>query len=160
MIKKIDITNPDIAKELLSIQLPAYQIEAKLIGFDEIPNLKDTVDSLQQCGETFYGYYMNGDLCGVISFVISSYVLDIHRLFVNPRYFRRGIAKQLLDHILNVERGFDTVIVKTGNKNIPAIRFYQKYGFNQEEDLVINEQLSMAQFSMKVQLVNSIDVKG
>lgn len=151
MIKKIDITNPDIAKEVLSIQLPAYQTEAKLIGFDEIPNLKDTVDSLQQCGETFYGFYMNGKLCGVISFVITSFVLDIHRLFVDPRYFRKGIAKQLLDHILYVETGFDTVIVKTGNKNVPALRFYQKYGFDQEEDLFINEQLSMAQFSMKVQ---------
>lgn len=154
MIKKIDITNPDIAKEVLSIQLPAYQIEAKLIGYDEIPNLKDTVVSLQQCGETFYGYYMNGDLCGIISFVIASFVLDIHRLFVDPRYFRKGIAKQLLDHILCVETGFDTVIVKTGNKNTPALRFYQKYGFDQEEDLVINEQFSMAQFSMKVQLDN------
>jgi len=143
MFKKIDITNPDIAKEVLNIQLPAYQIEAKLIGFDEI-------DSLQQCGETFYGYYINGNLCGVISFVIESFVLDIHRLFVDPKYFRKGIAKQLLDHILNVETGFDTVIVKTGNKNIPALRFYQKYGFAQEEDLIINEQLSMAQFSMKI----------
>ena len=53
-----------------------------------------------------------------------------------------------------MEKGFDTVIVKTGNKNIPAISFYQKYGFDQEEDLFINEQLSMAQFSMKVQLSN------
>ena len=150
MIKKIDIKNPDIAKEVLSIQLPAYQIEAKLIGFDEIPNLKDTVEALQQCGETFYGYYMNGNLCGIISFVITSFVLDIHRLFVDPRYFRKGIAKQLLDHILCVETGFDTVIVKTGNKNIPALLFYKKYGFDQEEDLVINEQLSMTQFSMKV----------
>lgn len=155
MIKKIDITNPDIAKEVLSIQLPAYQIEAKLIGFDEIPNLRDTVDSLQQCGETFYGYYKNGNLCGIISFVITSFVLDIHRLFVDPGHFREGIAKQLLDHILYVETGFDTVIVKTGNKNIPALRFYKKYGFDQEEDLVINEQFSMAQFSMKVQLGNS-----
>ena len=154
MIKKIDITNPDIAKDVLSIQLPAYKIEAKLIGFDEIPNLKDTVDSLQQCGEIFYGYYMNGNLCGVISFVIASLVLDIHRLFVDPRYFRNGIAKQLLDHILSVETGFDTVIVKTGNKNIPALRFYKKYGFEQEEDFVINEQLSMAQFSMKVRSDN------
>ncbi|KAE9627809.1 GNAT family N-acetyltransferase [Defluviitalea raffinosedens] len=154
MIKKIDITNPDIAKEVLSIQIPAYQIEAKLIGFDEIPNLKDTVDSLQQCGETFYGYYMNGNLCGIISFVIASFVLDIHRLFVDPKYFRKGIARQLLDHILYAEAGFDTVIVKTGNKNIPALRFYPKYGFDQEEDLVINEQLSMAQFSMKIQLSN------
>lgn len=150
MIKKIDIKNPDIAKEVLSIQIPAYQIEAKLIGFDEIPNLKDTVESLQQCGETFYGYYMNGNLSGIISFVIEDCVLDIYRLFVDPSYFRQGIAKQLLDHILNVETGFDTVIVKTGNKNTPAIHFYQKYGFDQEEDLVINEQLSLAQFTMKV----------
>lgn len=149
MIKKIDITHPDIAKEVLDIQLPAYQIEAELIGFDEIPTLKDTVETLQQCGEIFYGYYIDGTLCGIISFVIASSVLDIHRLFVNPGHFRKGIAKQLLDHILSVETGFDTVVVKTGAKNIPALRFYNNNGFVQEEDLVINEQLSMAQFSMK-----------
>lgn len=151
MIKKIDITNPEIAKEVLSIQLPAYQIEAKLIGFDGIPALKDTVETLQQCGETFYGYYIDGALCGIISFVIKSSVLDIHRLFIAPSHFRKGIVGQLLDHILCVESDFDTIIVKTGAKNMPAIRFYQSKGFEREEDLVINEQLSMAQFSMKVQ---------
>ncbi|MGI6192923.1 MAG: GNAT family N-acetyltransferase [Christensenellales bacterium] len=150
VVQKLDITNPDTAKEVLSIQIPAYQIEAKLIGYDEIPNLKDTVESLQQCGETFYGYYMDGNLCGAISFTVASLVLDIHRLFVAPAYFRKGIAGQLLDHILQVETGFDTAIVKTGSRNFPALRFYQKYGFAQEEDLVINGQLSMAQFSMKV----------
>ncbi len=37
LIKKIDITNPEIAEEVLSVQLPSYQVEAELIDFYDIP---------------------------------------------------------------------------------------------------------------------------
>jgi hypothetical protein len=33
-----------------------------MIDSVEIPPLKDTVDTLQQCEENFYGYYINGEL--------------------------------------------------------------------------------------------------
>jgi hypothetical protein len=32
-------------------------VEANIIGSYAIPPLKDTVDKLQQCGESFFGYY-------------------------------------------------------------------------------------------------------
>lgn len=93
MIKKIDITNPGISKEVLNIQIPSYKIEAEIIDFYDIPPLKDTVHSLQQCGETFFGYYLNDELCGVISIKIDDGIIDIHRLMVHPYHFRKGIAK-------------------------------------------------------------------
>jgi len=45
LIKKIDITNLKFAKEVLSVQLPSYQVEAELIDFYDIPPLKDTVST-------------------------------------------------------------------------------------------------------------------
>ncbi|WP_157059235.1 GNAT family N-acetyltransferase [Viridibacillus arvi] len=42
--------------------------------------------------------------------------MDIHRLIVHPKYFRKGIAKMLLDFIeCNIE-GIKTIIVTTGSK--------------------------------------------
>ncbi|GGN55645.1 hypothetical protein GCM10007971_14640 [Oceanobacillus indicireducens] len=88
MIKKIDITNPEVSQEVLNIQIPSYNVEAKIIDFYDIPPLKDTVQSLQQCGETFFGHYLNKELCGVFSIKTDGRIIDIHRLMVHPKHFR------------------------------------------------------------------------
>jgi hypothetical protein len=54
-------------QSLLNIEQLAYRIEADLIGFNDIPTLNDTIYSLQECNETFYGYFANTMLCGAIS---------------------------------------------------------------------------------------------
>lgn len=89
MIKKIDITNPKLAKEVLNIQIPSYNVEAEIIDYYELPPLKDTVETLQQCEETFFGYYVNEELCGVISMKVDNGIIDIHRLMVHPKHFRK-----------------------------------------------------------------------
>ncbi|MEK5482790.1 hypothetical protein [Viridibacillus sp. FSL R5-0888] len=57
MIKIIDISNSKNAVDVLNIQIPSYKVEAEIIGSYDIPPLKDTVYTLQHCGETFFGYY-------------------------------------------------------------------------------------------------------
>jgi|SRR5579875_433180 len=150
LIKKIDLTNPKLAKEVLNIQIASYKVEAELIGSDEIPPLKDTVDTLQQCGEKFYGYYLNEELSGVISIKIENDVMDIHRLFVHPNHFRKGIANRLLDFVQTNETGFETIIVSTGSKNIPAINFYQKNGFSITKEIKVADRLSLTLFNKKM----------
>ena len=150
MIKKIDITNPDISKEVLNIQILSYNVEAKIIDFYDIPPLKDTVQSLQQCGETFYGYYLNKELCGVISIKVDDRVIDIHRLMVHPKHFRKGIAKKLLSFI-EVELGsFEAIVVSTGTKNEPAVSFYLRNGFLKIEETMITECLSLTTFKKQL----------
>ncbi|WP_240315699.1 hypothetical protein [Sporosarcina sp. PTS2304] len=73
MIKKLDITKKATTDSVLQIQLLSYQVEAKIIEFDDIPPLKDTIETLSSCGETFFGYYVQEELSGVIS-----YKLDEH----------------------------------------------------------------------------------
>lgn len=150
MIKKIDITNPKLVIEILYVQILSYKVEADLINYDEIPPLKDTVDTIQQCGENFYGYYINEELSGVISIQIENGVMDIHRLFVHPKHFRKGIAKTLLDFIQTNEKGFETIIVSTGSKNVPAINFYQKNGFSKTKEIKVDERLSLTLFNKKI----------
>jgi len=150
MIKKIDMTNPILAQEVLHIQLLSYKVEAEIIDFYEIPPLKDTVDTLQQCGETFFGYFINEELCGVISITAENGVIDIHRLFVHPKHFRKGIAKMLLNFIESNNEGNKTMIVSTGTKNIPAVTFYLKNGFFKARETTVTEHLSLTSFIKEI----------
>src|SRR5690625_1433489 len=150
LIKIIDITNPRFAEELLNVQIPAYKVEAEIINFYEIPPLKDTIDTLQRCGETFYGYYFNQELCGAISVKVEKTEMNIIRLIVHPKHFRKGIARMLLTFVESNEKGIETIVVSTGSQNTPAIKFYEKSGFLKVGETKVNEHLSLAVFKKKI----------
>jgi ribosomal protein S18 acetylase RimI-like enzyme len=146
LIRKIDMTNPVFAENILSIQIPSYEVEAALIDFYEIPPLKDTVDTLLVCGETFYGYYINDEMCGAIAIKAEGSEIDIHRLMVHPNHFRKGIAKKLLQYVENLDGDYRSIIVSTGSKNTPAIHLYTQSGFLETGVIDIEERLSITNF--------------
>lgn len=150
MIKKIDITNPKVSKEVLSIQISSYKVEAEIIDYFDIPPLKDTVQSLQECGETFFGYYLNKEICGVISLKAVGGIIDVHRLMVHPSHFRKGIAQKLLNFIEVQMKDFKVIAVSTGTKNTPAVTFYLKNGFIKTGEIRITEHLSLTSFKKKI----------
>lgn len=138
MIRALDLHNRREALALLSVQMAAYLVEAKLLGSDEIPLLRDSYDKLQQCGEQFYGYFDGERLAGAISYKTKDTVLDIHRLMVHPDYFRQGIASALLRYVEKqlAAGAAATLTVATGARNSPAIQLYKRHGF-----IEIGEQL-------------------
>ncbi len=142
------ISNKKDAEELLNVQIPSYMVEAEIIGSYEIPPLKDTVSTLQQCDETFFGYYENRELCGAISIKVDGKEVDIHRLIVHPNHFRKGIAQLLLNYIEKIDE-VETILVATGSKNTPAVRFYKKNGFQEIKEVKVNDQLSLTFFEKK-----------
>lgn len=146
MIRKIDITDAAIAEEVLRIQIPSYRVEAELIDFYEIPPLKDTVDTLRNCGENFYGYYINNELCGAIAIMFENNIIDIHRLIIHPNHFRKGIAKQLLQHIESVGVSGSVIVVSTGSKNAPAVNLYKQSGYVETGVIKVEERLSLTSF--------------
>ena len=95
--KKIEIRYKNNAEKVLSVQIPSYKVEAEIIGSYDIPPLKDTVETLQNCGEIFFGYFLDKQLCGVMSVKEDKDEIDIHRLIVHPTHFRKGIAQELLN---------------------------------------------------------------
>ena len=149
MIKIIDISNSKNAEDVLNIQIPSYKVEAEIIGSYEIPPLKDTVYTLQHCGETFFGYYENEELCGVISIKVDDDDVDIHRLMIHPNHFRKGIA-QLLLNFIETKLQVETLKAATGSKNSPAVSFYKKNGFQNIKEVIVNEQLSLTFFEKKL----------
>lgn len=137
MIHLIDIERKEVAEQILSIQIPAYKVEAELIGFDGIPQLQDTMETIQKCNEVFYGYFLRDRLVGAISYKLEDEIVDIHRLIVHPDHFRKGIGRELVGFLLNEIAGSRKVIVSTGAKNLPAKRLYLKLGFEEKKDVEV-----------------------
>ena len=134
MIKFVDIALQPEALRVLELQRVSYQIEADLIGSSLIPPLRETLEELQSCGEVFHGWFEDDRLFGFISHkledgTVGNQYVDIHRVAVHPDGFRRGIARQLLEFVLNLERGATRAIVQTGSLNLPACKLYLSFGF-------------------------------
>jgi 8-oxo-dGTP pyrophosphatase MutT (NUDIX family)/ribosomal protein S18 acetylase RimI-like enzyme len=130
--------------EVLDLQRKSYKIEAGLIGTDEIPPLKETFEQLQDCGETFIGCYIEGRIAGAVSFKKEGEVIDIYRMMVHPEFFRRGIAQMLIAQLEQI--GYSEMIVSTGAENTPAVKLYEKLGFERQEDSVVGNGLALANF--------------
>lgn len=137
-------------QDILAIQSEAYSKEAEIINYKKIPNLFDTEEKIKGSEETFLGYYRNESLLGFLSYKINSKTLDIHRLAINPPFFRQGIADKLLRHLEKTEKDIKRIIVRTGKGNYPAINFYSKKGFKKEREIKIDESLSLFLFSKEV----------
>lgn len=150
MIIKLDISNTDIISKILDIQKESYKIEAQIIGFYDIPTLKDTINTIKESNEIFYGYYIDNELSGIISYKILSQTLDIHRLAINPKFFRKGIANNLISFIQEYNSDINKIIVSTGKDNKPAIELYIKNGFVKLKDLKINDSLIISCFEKKI----------
>ena len=90
MIHKLLSHSYEVATSILQVQIPAYTIEADYINSTAIPRLYDTVNDIQSCGETFYGYFSENKLVGFISFIHEENLIDIHRLVVSPDFSKRN----------------------------------------------------------------------
>lgn len=150
MIIKLDISNIDTISKILDIQKKSYKVEADIIGFYDIPTLKDTINTIKESNEIFYGYYIDNELSGIISYKILSQTLDIHRLAINPKFFRKGIANKLISFIQEYNSDINKIIVSTGKDNKPAIELYIKNGFVKLKDLKINDSLIISCFEKKI----------
>jgi ribosomal protein S18 acetylase RimI-like enzyme len=150
-IRKLNLKDICIAKMVLELQTASYKIEAKIIGFNDIPPLKDTIDSLKECEEIFYGYFIDEELAGIISYKIFEDILDIHRVAVHPYFFRKGIAKKLLNHVEVLESGIKKVVVCTGKDNLPAISLYLKNGYKKVRDIEISTNIYLTEFEKILQ---------
>lgn len=146
MIKRLDLTNMKIASSVLQLQMASYKIEAELINFYEIPPLKDTLDSLTECNEIFYGYFINDVLAGIISYKVIKNILDIHRVAIHPNFFKRGIAGKLISFIEKIENTINKVVVCTGKENLPAVNLYLKNGYHKTQDIKISKGIYLTEF--------------
>jgi ribosomal protein S18 acetylase RimI-like enzyme len=148
MIKEFDIKKH--AETVLFLQRSAYKVEAEYIGSDDIPPLKESLKQLIECGEKFIGYFAEAELAGVLSYKYKKGVIDIHRVMVHPRHFRKGIAGSLVSYIERKLQSAQFMIVSTGAKNAPAIELYMKSGFEKIDDTTYGDGIVVTNFKKKI----------
>lgn len=149
MIKKLNTRERSIAEKIVDLQRKSYIIEAKLINFYDITTLKDTAESIIECDEIFYGFLEGDELAGIISYKFEDGLIDIHRVAVDPSFFRKGIAKTLIKFI-EESTVAERIVVATGAKNHPAIKLYLSMGFEKIEERQIVGELVMAFFEKEI----------
>lgn len=135
-----ELLHPDAsaagAAELVALQRESYSVEAALIGSDAIPPLHDTPTTLVAAGLTWYGIRdgsrdggdHGGALLGAVAVAEEPDAVDLDRLVVSPRAFRRGVGTALVRHVLALA-GDRRVDVSTGRDNAPARALYVRLGF-------------------------------
>lgn len=136
MIFEIDHRKEFTAQEIQRIQRPAYLVEAELMGFEGIPQLKESILEIQNSGETFLGYLEKDRLSGFISYKKEDNTIDIYRLVVDPEHFRKGIGRQLLAFLMKKFQDMEFT-VSTGKANLPAKRLYASFGFVETQDFEV-----------------------
>jgi len=138
----VGILTPDA--ELLRVQRAAYLVEAALIGSDGIPALRDTVESLAAAGLTWFGCRDDDGLLGAVATTVDGGIVDIDRLVVAPRAFRRGVGTALVAHVLGVGGG--PVTVSTGRANTPARALYERAGFVETGAVEVEPELWVTRY--------------
>lgn len=138
-----------MAERVLLLQRASYRVEADLIGFDGIPPLHETLAALRACGETFRGDVRDGGaLAGALSYRREGGLVDIHRLMVDPGWFRRGVASGLLADLLEREADAARFVVSTGAANAPAIALYERLGFVRAGEREVAPGVLLAELSL------------
>lgn len=147
-VQKIDANIHAIASQIIHIQQRAYRVEAELLGVPTIPPLLETVTEILTCEESFMGVWDAEQkvLLGFISWeetvVEDQSAIQICRLAVDPAYFGNGIACALLQEFFTKSCHRFT-IVTTGADNIPAIRCYEKAGFQLDFEFLTPDRIRM-----------------
>jgi ribosomal protein S18 acetylase RimI-like enzyme len=128
MIIKLDNSAKEVAPKIYTVFQNSYKVEAQLIGVIDFPPLLRSLEHIEKSKTDFYGFIEHDCIAGVIEIVIKDEYLDIHSLTVDPCYFRKGIANQLMNYVIET-LDFHEAKVETAVVNLPAINLYKKYGF-------------------------------
>jgi ribosomal protein S18 acetylase RimI-like enzyme len=128
MIKKLQNTDIEVSKKIHSVFQASYAVEAQILKAIDFPPLKRPIENYRESKTDFLGFIKNEELAGVIEINHANDHTRIASLVIEPRFFRQGIAGQLIEFVFNAYDS-DVFIVETGLDNGPAIGLYKKFGF-------------------------------
>ena len=73
---------------------------------------------------------VNDNVAAVIELDANKKVVHIQSLVVDPKYFRQGIGRKLVQYVLD-KYEVELITVETGVDNLPAISLYKSFGFKE-----------------------------
>ena len=149
MITKINNKRNKIAKEIRDIFQFSYAVEAEMLKAIDFPPLKRTISQFLNSNSEFYAYYLNQNIAGVIEITNNQDLTHIQSLVVYPKYFRNGIGRKLVQFILDTYQS-KIFTIETGVDNHPAIKLYQSFGFQEQEQWDTNHGVRKVRFEKKI----------
>lgn len=130
MIVKLKQNNISIAQQIRFVFQESYAIEAKLLNAKKFPPLQRSLNDFIDCDNDFYGFFINEELVAVTEIRQLESYTHIQSLVVLPKFFKRGIAQQLIQFTLDSYLT-NEFMVETGVDNTPACSLYLKMGFQE-----------------------------
>ena len=132
MIKKLNNKDEETALQIHSLFQLSYKIEAELLQVSDFPPLKRTLIDFRKSQTEFYGLEKTGKFKAIVEVASNKRNTNIDSLIVDPKYFRQGLASQLVMFVLKRFTS-ETFTVQTAAKNEPAVKLYRKLGFKEQE---------------------------
>lgn len=129
MIQRLNNSQPAIAEEIRNVFQASYAVEAEILKAVDFPPLKRPLEKYIDIDTEFYGYLLNNKIVAVTELRFHSDFIHIQSLVVHPDHFRKGIASQLMNFILNSFADCPRFMVETGVDNKPASDLYRKFDF-------------------------------
>ena len=130
-------------QEILQLQYLAYQSEATLLGNEDIPPLKQTLDEI--IGEYQKGIILkmadtDYQIIGSVRAWKMKGTVYIGKLMIHPDYRHRGYGTRLLSEIEKYypQKRYELF---TSTRSIDNIRLYQKMGYQEFDRRRVDDQL-------------------
>jgi len=151
MIKKLQNSNIEISKNIFFIFQVSYAIEAELLNITDFPPLKRTLENYINSSTEFFGYFKNQNLAGVIEIDNNNNnkFTHINSLVVDPKFFRQGIARKLMEFVFETFDS-DLFVVETGLENGPAIKLYNNLGFKEVNQWNTDHGIRKVKFDRRI----------
>jgi ribosomal protein S18 acetylase RimI-like enzyme len=128
----------DEGEAVLGVLRAGYAVEARLVGYPELPGLRATVEDLR--GEEGWVAEVDGVVAGVVGLEDGEELL-IARLVVAPAFARRGLGRALVRHAVALAGPERAVLVGTAADNAPALALYEALGFARVREGVVGRGL-------------------
>ena len=149
MVININNKKEGVAKEIRNIFQAAYTVEAELLNVIDFPPLARTISQFLNSENEFYAYYLTHDIAGLIEIENNIDFTHIQSLVVYPRYFRKGIARKLIQFILDTYTS-TIFTVETGIENYPAVRLYESFDFKEQYQWDTNHGVRKVRYAKRV----------
>jgi ribosomal protein S18 acetylase RimI-like enzyme len=149
MIQRIEHSTSINARGIRRVFQISYRIEAQLLGAKKFPPLERPITAFQNCTNDFFGFYENEEVVAVIEMKKELKSLHIQSLVVNPNYFRRGIAKNLVEFVLN-HYELNLFTVETGKDNRPARKLYESFNFQLVKTYLAAENIMKVRYQKEI----------
>ncbi len=130
----LDPTQHGVAEEIHRVLQASYQVEGRLLGIEDFPPLRRTVEEIRCATTTFHGMRVEAELAAVAELeATSGDSAHINSFVVHARFFRRGLGRTLLLSLQGLSP-LARLTVSTAAANEPALALYTQSGFHKERE--------------------------